>query len=52
MELKPGQLPKAKYIQKYSVPSGLMESLEHMLQMQVDKGYMQEVDFDNSFFFI
>ena len=45
LRLKPGQKPYGKPRRGYSVPSGLMASMKHMLQDQVSEGYMRKVSY-------
>lgn len=48
--LKPGQQPFAKPKRGYSTPAGLVESMEYMVQEQIRKGYLEEVEYEQGMF--
>ena len=50
LHLKAGQQPFAKPRRSYSTPAGLVKSMEYMIQEQIRKGYMEQVEYTEDMF--
>ena len=50
LKLKDAQEPLAQPRRGYSTPAGLVSGRDYMLQQQIDKGYLKQVEYQSDFF--
>ena len=50
LDLKPSHQPGAKFRGRFSIPAGLVKSVEYGLAQRVALGYKRKVEFDNKYF--